>query len=298
MSLPDQRRTVSAYSLQWNRFRILRPEEDRATFRNRTGLEPADLAGRRVLDAGCGMGRYLRVAADAGARVVGLDLSEAVRVAREVTTDLSDVTLIRGDLLRLPFAEGSFDHIYSLGVLDHTPDPRRAFLGLARLLRPGGRIVVWLYPREKPRVERVMNWHRAVSRRLPLPVLMALSRGLAPVGGWKRSLMASRYRLVQRLGIALHALTIGVSMHPDPEVRVCDTLDWYAPRFLSRHTIEEVREWFREAGLRDVSDLSPGQNFFHAGQGNGINLAGRRRDEPGRVIEMTPIPPRGAVVPG
>ena len=62
-------------------------------------------------------------------------------------------------------------------------------------------------------------------------------------------------------------LTIGVSMHPDPEVRVCDTLDWYAPRYLSRHTPEEVRGWFTEAGLVDVTDLSAGQVHYHAGPG-------------------------------
>jgi SAM-dependent methyltransferase len=272
----NQSRTKSAYGLQWNRFRIVRPEEDRATFRNRTGLTDRELAGALVLDAGCGMGRYVRVAAECGARVVGLDLSEAVAAARELTADLAGVSLVRGDLLRPPFAPATFDHIYSLGVVDHTPDPRSAFLGLARLLTPGGRIAVWVYPRERPTLERVMGAHRAVSKRMPLAVLVGLSRLMAPVGGLKRRLMASRSRLVARAGVALNLLTIGVSMHPDPEVRVCDTLDWYAPRFLSRHTKEEVLGWFAEAGLEDVTDLSVGQVFFHAGQGRGVNLAGRR----------------------
>src|SRR5262249_28667999 len=92
----DQSRTKSAYALQWNRFRIIRPDEDRATFRNRTGLTESDLAGAWVLDAGCGMGRYLRVAAECGARVVGLDLSEALIAARELTADLPVVGLVRG----------------------------------------------------------------------------------------------------------------------------------------------------------------------------------------------------------
>ena len=91
--------------------------------------------------------------------------------------------------------------------------------------------------------------------------------------------MASRWRLVERTGVALHLLTIGVSMHPDAEVRVCDTLDWYAPRHLSRHTKEEVAGWFTAAGLTDVVDLNEGQVFFHAGQGHGVNLAGRRPTE-------------------
>ncbi len=273
---PDQARTQSAYALQWNTFRIVRPEEDRATFRNRTGLSPEDLAGSLVLDAGCGMGRYLRVAAEGGARAVGIDLSRAVEAARDLTAEYPSVSVVQGDLLRTPFAPGTFDHIYSLGVLDHTPDAQRAFLGLAQLLKPGGRIAIWVYPRERPTLERIMDAHRAISTRLPLPALVAFSRLMAPVGALKRRLMASPRRPIERLGVALNLLTIGVSMHPDPEVRVCDTLDWYAPRYLTRHTLEEVAAWFAEAGLVDVVDLSKEQNFFHAGQGNGINLAGRR----------------------
>ncbi|MBX6314092.1 MAG: class I SAM-dependent methyltransferase [Isosphaeraceae bacterium] len=272
----DQSRTKTAYALQWNRFRIVRPEEDRVTFQNRTGLTAADLDGALVLDAGCGMGRYLRVAAEAGARVVGLDLSWAVRAAQDVAGRHAIVGLVRGDLLRPPLLDGIFDHIYALGVLDHTPNPREAFLKLARLLKPGGRIVIWVYPRERPLLEAIIRLHRAVSTRLPLGVLLALSRLMAPIGGLKRRLMASRNRLVARAGVALNVLTIGVSMHPDPEVRICDTLDWYAPKYMSRHTFDEVAGWFAEAGLVDVTDLSRGQVFYHAGQGHGINVAGRR----------------------
>src|SRR3954468_3505701 len=102
MSPVDQSRTKSAYGLQWNTFRIVRPDEDRATFRNRTGLTADDLRGALVLDAGCGMGRYLRVAAEAGARAVGIDLSRAVEAAKSLTSDWPDVSLTRGDLLRPP----------------------------------------------------------------------------------------------------------------------------------------------------------------------------------------------------
>jgi SAM-dependent methyltransferase len=272
----SQARTKAAYGLQWNRFRILRPEEDCATFFNRTGLTPEDVAGTVVLDAGCGMGRYVRVAAEAGAKVVGLDLSEATRAARELTTGLDDVLILRGDLLRPPLGSGSFDHIYSIGVLDHTPDPRRAFLSIAALLKPGGRIAVWVYRKERPLLERIIGIHRAVSRRLPLGVNLTLSRLMAPIGGIKRVLLHSRNKLISRVGVALNVATIGVSMHPDPEVRVCDTLDWYAPKYMSRHTLEEVCGWFNEAGLVDVVDLSQGQVYYHAGQGNGVNVAGRR----------------------
>ncbi len=245
MAPPNQSRTQSAYGLQWNRYRIVRTDEDRATFEGRTGLRRADIDGKVVLDAGCGMGRYLRIAAESPARlIVGVDLSLAVTAARELTDGISHVAIVRADLLRLPFAPGSFDLIYSLGVLDHTPDPKAAFLALAGLLKPGGRIVIWVYPRERAIVEAIMDLQRAVSTRLPLAVLEPLCRIAAPIGGLKRRLMASPRWLVQRLGVAVHLATIGVSMHPDPEVRVCDTLDWYAPRYLSRHTLQEVAGWF------------------------------------------------------
>ncbi len=273
----DQSRTQKAYGIQWNRYRIVRPEEDRVTFHNRTGLEPSDLEGAIVLDAGCGMGRYLRIAGEsAPGLVVGLDLSEAVRAARELTASDPRIAIVQGDLLRPPFAPESFDHIYSLGVIDHTPDPRATFLALAHLLRPGGRIVVWVYPREQRAIEWIMNVQRAVSTRLPLGFLERLCRVSAPLGGFKRRLMSSRSKFVQRMGVALHVLTIGVSMHPDAEVRVCDTFDWYAPKSFSRHSFDEVASWFAAAGLTDLVNQSQNQVFFHAGQGNGVNVAGRR----------------------
>ena len=269
----DQQRTKAAYALQWNQFRIVRPDEDRATFANRTGFRPEDMNGATVLDAGCGMGRYLKVVSEWNGNAVGLDLSWAVRAVRDVAG--SRPLAVRGDLLRPPFAPGTFDFIYSLGVLDHTPDPRAAFLATPQRLKPGGRIAIWVYERQRPALETIMNVHRAVSTRLPLGVLVALSRVMAPVGALKRRLLFSKNRLVSRVGFALNLMTIGVSMHPDPEVRVCDTLDWYAPKYMSRHTFEEVAGWFREAGLIDIVDLSRSQQFFHQGQGNGVNVAGR-----------------------
>ena len=98
MSTADQTRTKSAYGLQWNRFRLVRPEEDRVTFRNRTHWACQDLEGKTILDAGCGMGRYLRIVGESRARlVVGVDLSRAVDAARELTRHLPHVAVLQSD---------------------------------------------------------------------------------------------------------------------------------------------------------------------------------------------------------
>ena len=87
-------------------------------------------------------------------------------------------------------------------------------------------------------------------------MLVALSRLIGPDRRPEAAADGQPEPAVARAGVALNVLTIGVSMHPDPEVRVCDTLDWYAPRYLSRHTPRRSRGWFAEAGLVDVVDLS------------------------------------------
>src|SRR5437763_15003663 len=69
---------VASFGRQWNRYDVARDEEDEAVFRVKTGVEPRDLAGKLVLDAGCVGGRYALLAARHGARVVGVDLSSAV----------------------------------------------------------------------------------------------------------------------------------------------------------------------------------------------------------------------------
>jgi len=277
MANQAQDRTKRLYGLQWNRYRIVRSEEDEATLKLKTGLTPSEFFGKTVLDGGCGMGRYARVAASWGASVLGMDLSEAAVAAQDMTEAYaSHVQIIRGDLMRPPISEGQFDLVYSIGVLDHTPDPKRAFLNLAQCVKPGGRMAIWVYQKQSPVVERVMAAHRSVARRLPVTWLERLSRWSVPIGGIKRWLMGSRSALVQRFGVAIHALTIGVSMHPDPEVRACDTLDWYAPRFVSHHTPEEVESWFSEAGFTRISDPTLNQSHFHQGQGQGVHRIGIR----------------------
>ncbi len=115
---------AASFGRQWNRYDVARHEEDEATFRVKTGVAPAELAGKLVLDAGCGGGRYSRLLGSHGATVIGVDLSAAVEKARSLCADLPEVQIIQADLLDLPLADAAFDMVYSIGVLHHTPNPR------------------------------------------------------------------------------------------------------------------------------------------------------------------------------
>ena len=125
---------AASFGRQWNRYDVARPEEDEATFRVKTGVLPTELAGRLVLDAGCGGGRYARLVGSHGAKLIGVDLSAAVVKAATLCETLPNVMILQADLLELPVADSAFDLVYSIGVLHHTPDPRARF----RTDRPQG----------------------------------------------------------------------------------------------------------------------------------------------------------------
>jgi SAM-dependent methyltransferase len=104
-----------------------------------TGLR----AGWRVLDVGCGAGRHARAFRAAGARCVGVDLSQTLlRIARRMT----DAPLVRADMRLLPIRPGSMDLTVSLftsfGYFDDDEEHTRALREMAGTLRPGGWLVI------------------------------------------------------------------------------------------------------------------------------------------------------------
>ena len=108
---------LASFGLQWNRYEVAHDDEDRATFQAKTGVTLDELSGLRVLDAGCGGGRYCKVAAEAGAIVTGADHSSAVEKASKLCSHLDTVKLVQADLKKLPFETESFDFAFSIGVM-------------------------------------------------------------------------------------------------------------------------------------------------------------------------------------
>ena len=125
--------------------------------RRRDELEPyiarfADFAGsrdKRVLEIGVGLGTDFVRFARAGAIATGVDLTErgVELVRRRVELEGLGAEVLVADAERLPFADASFDRVYSWGVLHHTPDTTRAVGEAIRVLRPGGELTVMLYAR-------------------------------------------------------------------------------------------------------------------------------------------------------
>jgi SAM-dependent methyltransferase len=105
------------------------------------------LDGRRVLDLGCGAGVFLRMAADGGAAVTGLDASEGL--LREAARRVPEADLRLGELDRLPFGDDGFDVVTAFSSLFFAADPIAALREAGRVARPGAHVLVQVWGREE-----------------------------------------------------------------------------------------------------------------------------------------------------
>ena len=254
--------TKRSFGFQWLRYRVTDHQENRDHFFRRTAMQPGTLSGQLFFEAGCGMGRYLKVFTDEpGAEVVGLDLSLAVNRAYSENQANPLIHVVQGNIMQLPFRRQTFDHVYSIGVLHHTPSTEEAFHSIAKLAKPGGRVSIWVYhvwcPPHLTGVKavhatlkgKVTDALRVVTTRLPHRLLHYMCYLAIPYG-WLQGLVWKASDPVKVLGSPL--LLVHVAIHPDANVRLLDTFDWYSPRYQWKHTVEEVAGWFRDEGLVDI----------------------------------------------
>jgi len=219
--------------------------ESEEAFITKTGFSPDELRGKLVLDVGCGMGRFSDVASRWGATVVGIDLSAAVDAAADNLAMRDRVFLAQADVFKLPFAEKTFDYIFSIGVLHHTPDTRAAFDQLPRLVKPGGKISIWVYSTALRQWCWSSDLYRHLTTRMPRNLLHGLCHAAVPLYYVHKAPIVGRFTRVM----------LPMSVHPNPEWRVLDTFDWYSPKYQWKHSDGELREWFSSHGLTELKPL-------------------------------------------
>lgn len=232
--LPERNRTYREHALE---------RRSAADFDEKAPLTDEELAQGVVLDGGCGNGRFTNQAREHG-RTVGVDIgTPTVEAAHENLQDDSTVQIVQGDLLNLPFQPAAFDAVFTIGILQHTGDARRAFHELATTVKPERPLTAHVYHTHNPIFEFNDAWIRNITTDLSERRAIQFAR----VG-------AALARTVDRLHpSALPALNLLFKLKPT----TINMYDWYTAPIATHHTYGELLQWCTEAGLRVAETRMP-----------------------------------------
>jgi len=140
-------------------------------------LGPDAFKGKAVLDAGCGTGRNSLWPIKYGAaRVVAFDVDpRTVAVARTNLAQTRNCEVHEGSIYDIPWKD-EFDISFSIGVIHHLADPKKAVSELVKATRPGGTVLVWVYGKEgHTGIKNAINVMRKITSKMPLPLLNILT---------------------------------------------------------------------------------------------------------------------------
>jgi len=231
---------------------------------------PDSFKGRLGLDVGCGFGRHIYHAASCGAEMVGMDLSRAIDATYQNTKQFPNVHLVQADIYALPFAAGTFDFVYSIGVLHHLPDPERGVKAIAPLLRPGGALYVWLYSSTRRISNFLLEVVRFLTTRLPHPVVDGISFLGALVD---RYMLILPYQLLRRMPLAgrlFERLTpprIKLYSQYPFQVLYADWFDRLAAPIRFYYSEQQVQDILLRAGVVEVQTSPTG---YYGWRGCGV----------------------------
>jgi len=217
---------------------------------------PRDLSGQVILEVGSGSGRFTEPAAATGAMVVSLDYSSAVDANYASNGHKDNVLVVQGDIYTMPFRTNFFDKLFCIGVIQHTPDPERAFLRLTEHLKPGGSLAIDIYRYEWWRYLLVTRyWVRPITKRLPPETLYRWCEKyinlMWPLARWINRLPKGRYINLALL-IADYRGRYPLSDAMLKEWAILDTFDGLSPAYDKPKSLTEVTRWCVKAGLENI----------------------------------------------
>lgn len=250
---------TNSFGFQWNKYRLTqidtysgsRQSTDR--FYAETSWDPDDLDHCSVLEVGSGAGRFTEVfLRTTKGTLHSVDYSSAVEANFSTNQSYgSRLQISQASIYELPFADNTFDKIFCLGMLQHTPDFRSSVQALAKKAKPGGEIVVDFYP--------VKGWYtrihskyilRPLLRRLPKPFLLKLITLSTPM-----MMRAHDFLCSLRLGLLTRFLPItdlrcipsGLSASQRREWAIMDTFDVFSPAYDNPQRLSTVCDMFSSA---------------------------------------------------
>jgi 2-polyprenyl-3-methyl-5-hydroxy-6-metoxy-1,4-benzoquinol methylase len=252
------------FGYQWNKF--AGTQVDKASklgistlrFFAETGWDKEDLTGKNVLEVGSGAGRFSQVVLDStGANLYSVDYSNAVEANYKNNGPNDRLRLYQASIYEMPFANGQFDKVFCLGVLQHTPDVEKSVASLIAMVKPGGQLVVDFYP--------IRGWWTKLHAKY---IFRPFTKKMSHEQLYKKidrniDWLIKAYRFFSKIGLGkLNRFlpivdidgTLPKNLTPAQlrEWCVLDTFDMFSPQYDQPQRIGTVVKWFEKYGMKDV----------------------------------------------
>ena len=217
-----------------------------------------------ILDAGTGIGNSAKMlSANPNSEVFALDASGSIEFAYKKYGKIPNIHFLQADLRKLPFKTGFFDYIYSDQVLHHTKNTGTSFKYLTKFLSKHGHISIYVYNKKAPVREYVDDYIRKTTVNMSVNECLEFSKDMAILGKSlsKLNKKITIPREIKILGVKAgtydvqrfiywHFLKCFWDSNDNFERSVGVNFDWYYPKFAYRHTLSEVKNWFKSSKIK------------------------------------------------
>ena len=231
-------------------------------FFHATNWKKKELKNKLILDVGCGAGRFAEIALKAGANLIAIDYSFAVKSAYQNLCSYPNFSVIQADIYNLPFKLEQFDYVYSLGVLQHTPNVQKAFNCLPMMVKPGGKLCVDYYWKRfltmmhakyifRPFTKYISHEKLFNIIKILLPSLIYISNSFLKVPLIGKPLQ-------RLLPIANYKNVYPLSDKQNFEWSFLDTFDMLSPFYDNPQTIKSVKKWYENHNFENIECLHAG----------------------------------------
>ncbi len=255
------------FGFQWNKFQKTQIDQEKNSlltsklrFFSETNWNSESLKDLNILEVGCGAGRFSKVVmSSTEANLYSIDLSNAVEANYRNNRKYGDrIKIFQASIYEMPFENNSFDKVFCLGVLQHTPNFKKSIKSLADKVKEGGELVVDFYP--------ISGWWTKVSAKY---FLRLWSKNIEH--NKLLSIIENNVDWLMKLYFFNKKAGIGKIFNrflPIPDISstipnnlskyelrnwvTLDTFDMFSPEYDNPQTIEQVKEWVLGAGLEVV----------------------------------------------
>ncbi len=253
--------TVAGFGKEWSRFgqASLKEKEAEEIFGQYFAIFPWESLpedGGCGADIGCGSGRWARLVAPLVRELLLVDASsEALEVAQTNLSGHRNVRFHCCSIGKLPFDDESLDFAYSLGVLHHIPDPEAGIHAIAKKLKPGAPLLVYIYyafdnrPAWYRWIWRLSDIARLIVSRLPQHLKVIIAEVAALVFYWPLARIGA---LLSSVRVKTESWPLSYYQHHSLYVMRTDALDRLGTRLEQRFTRAQIADMFSTAGFENV----------------------------------------------